>query len=143
VSAVAEALQAFRGHVLGRSDLVRADGRRLALARMIVDGKARLLDLDDPYRLVERQLRPSQVATRNRLTTQAIARALYQEGTEGFVWWSSLEASWMNITLFDDRVRPRVTLVRSPEPLTLSMPALLHATAELGIQLEKASPSPM
>jgi hypothetical protein len=139
VSAVAEALQIFRGHVLTARDFVRVDGRRLAIARITLDTAATLVDLDDPLRLADRQLRPSQVATRVRGTTQQIARALFSEGAAGFAWWSSLEASWINVTLFDERVRTRVMLPQSPEPLTMAMPAVVAASSELGIRLSRAA----
>lgn len=143
LSAVAEALQVFRGQVLTGRDLVRVDGRRLALARMTLDGATKLLDLDDPGRLAERQLRPSRVATRTRGTTQAIARALFLEGMPGFAWWSSLDASWINMTLFDIRVRTQVKLVQSPAPLTVATPLVMQASRELGIRLNKAPFSAM
>jgi hypothetical protein len=143
VSAIAEALQTFRGHVLTARDFVRVDGRRLALARITLDGAAGLLDLDDPDQLVERQLRPSQVATRIRGTTQAVARRLFLDGVAGFAWWSSFEASWINMTLFEERVRARIFLAGTPERLTLTMPAVVEASTALGIRLTRASTSAM
>jgi hypothetical protein len=78
VGAVAEQLARFRG--------IRA-----------------LVDLDDPRILQRRRLRPSDVATGNRGVTQRQAAALYAspEAPAGIRWWSSLEASWLNVTLFD------------------------------------------
>lgn len=94
-----------------------------------------LLGRDDPLRLTERQLRPSQVATRNREATQAIARSLFLEGAVGFSWRSTLEASWSNATLFHERVRAAAYLAKPPEPLRLDMPAVVQAAEELGIRI--------
>ena len=64
---------------------------------------ATLLDLDDPGFLAAESLRPSAVATRRRALTQAYAARLFDAHPEaaGLRWWSTLEASWICVTLFD------------------------------------------
>jgi hypothetical protein len=94
-----------------------------------------LLDLDDPRNLVQRSLRPSGVATTDREMTQPMAVAIYEEGVPGFEWWSTIEASWINVTLFEDRVVDRFTLAGEPELLTLDHPAVREAAEAVGVVL--------
>ena len=93
-----------------------------------------LVDLDDPAVLVARGWRPSQVATRHRATTQSIARTLFDDGAVGCSWWSALDASWTNVTLFGSR-GGRLALEAPTEPLTLTHPALIAAARRLGVSL--------
>jgi len=133
VSAVAEVLQQFRNQTLAEEDLSRAGGRRLALAT-IDESLASLVDLDDPAVLLERALRPSAVATRERRVTQRIALDAFERGATGLSWWSTLEASWVNVTLFAERAgSPALAL--EPESLSLSHAAVREAADELGIEL--------
>ena len=64
---------------------------------------AALVDLDDPRELQRRKLRPSEVATRTRAVTQRQAAAIFAlpDQPAGVRWWSTLESSWINVTLFD------------------------------------------
>jgi hypothetical protein len=133
-SAIAEAIQAFRGRTLRDADLERTGGRRLALATLDDGGVPPLVDLDDPAVLLAHGWRPSQVATRHRPTTQAIARALYDEGASGCSWWSALEAEWTNVTLFGGRAGP-LGLAAPVEPLTIGHPGLVAAARRLGVTL--------
>jgi len=75
----------------------------LALVELGLPDEAALIDWDDPEVLRENNLRPSQVATRIRETTQAEAQKLFNKHTEaaGIRWWSTLEASWINVSIFD------------------------------------------
>ena len=61
----------------------------------------------DPAVLVEAALRPSQVATNRRDVTQTDAARLFDAHPDaaGLRWWSTLEASWINATLFDRAAR--------------------------------------
>jgi RES domain-containing protein len=134
-SAVAERIQAFRGRELTDEALRRADGRRLALGAIDDDELSdQLVDLDDPRQLARRRLRPSQVATSDRSVTQPIAAALFDEGIPGFLWWSALEASWANATLFLERAAPMLRLDGDPEVLFLEHPAVIRAAERLGIR---------
>jgi hypothetical protein len=107
-SAIAEALAPFRGTGDLDPEMLIRMGRPLALARLELRG-ARLLDLDDPAVLVEAGLRPSQVATNHRAVTRPDAARLHDAHPDaaGLRWWSTLEASWINATLFD-RAAPRL-----------------------------------
>jgi hypothetical protein len=103
VSAVAEALAAFRGTGDLHPAMLTRMGRALALAEIALDDGAPLVDLDDPGVLVREHLRPSQVATTDRTRTRGDAARLFDAHPDaaGLRWWSTLEASWINVTLFD------------------------------------------
>lgn len=134
--AIAEAIQGFRGRTLTDADLERVDGRRLALAALDDAGLPELVDLDDPAVLVAHGWRPSQVATRQRATTQAIAARLFDDGAVGCSWWSALEASWTNVTLFGGRAGP-LGLAGPVEPLTVRHPGVVAAADRLGVALRR------
>jgi hypothetical protein len=102
VSCVVEQLARFRGQRLTAS-MLRRRGLPLALAALELDDNARLVDLDDPVVLRRERLRPSKVATRERTVTQPQALALYERHPDaaGLRWWSTWEALWSNVTIFD------------------------------------------
>jgi RES domain-containing protein len=138
-SAIAEAIQAFRGRTLTDVDFERSEGRRLALAALDDSDVPPLVDLDDPAVLLAHGWRPSQVATRRRATTQAIGRRLYEGGAAGCSWWSALEAEWTNVTLFGRRGGP-MRLAAPTEPLSLVHPGVVAAADRLGVTLARAEP---
>lgn len=103
VSCVAELLAPFRGTgKLLPSMLVRY-AKPLALAAVELEDGVTVVDLDDPSTLIATGLRPSQVATRKRTLTQRQAANVYEAHPEAVAlrWWSTLESSWINWTLFD------------------------------------------
>jgi hypothetical protein len=134
VSAVAEAIQVFRGQELSAEALVRPDGARRSIATIDDSAIPTLVDLDDPRELVARRLRPSSVASGIRRVTQRIAGDAYDSGAVGLAWWSTLEASWTNVTLFDERLASRPAVLEA-EPLTLDHPAVVEAAERLGVRL--------
>jgi hypothetical protein len=134
VGAIAEAIQGFRGQELTAEALVRPDGARRSLASIDDDAVPPLVDLDDPAVLVERRLRPSGVATAMRRVTQRIAAEAFDGGAIGLLWWSTLEASWTNVTIFAERL-PGPPQIVEVEPLALDHPALIEAADRLGIRL--------
>ena len=139
-SAVAERIQAFRGQMLADQDLTRTDGTSLALAgfddaRLAQRG---VVDLDEPRELTRRRLRPSRVATGYREVTQPMALAIHAEGVPGFAWWSALEASWRNVTLFAELAVPLLASAGDPQPLTVESPEVRAAAELLGIELQPA-----
>ena len=150
VSAVAEWLVGFRGQRLAAVDFLRIDGRRWALVGLddaapddaapddAAPGDAApggIVDLDDPLELVARRLRPSRVATRARSTTRQMAEALYSEGIPGFAWWSTLEASWPNVTLFAERALDALRVAEGPREIGIDDPAVHAAAAAIGVTL--------
>lgn len=102
-SAVAEALAAFRGTGPLAASMFTHLGRPLALAELELADDAVVVDLDDPVVLVAEELRPSRIATRARGVTQRVAADLHRAHPDAAAlrWWSTLEASWINLTLFD------------------------------------------
>jgi hypothetical protein len=115
LSTVVEQLARFRGQRLLPS-MLRRRGLPLALADLELDDGAELVDLDDPVVLRRDRLRPSRVATRDRAITQPQALALHGRHRKaiGLRWWSTYEATWINVTLFERGAsRLRVRAVRA------------------------------
>lgn len=133
LSPVVEQFARFRGQRLTPS-LLRRRGLPLAVAELDLDPGAELLDLDDPAVLRHEGLKPSQVATRHRSITQPQALALHQRHSRaaGLEWWSTFEASWINVTLFE-RALPSLT-VRSVRALTLADPTVVEAADVFGLR---------
>jgi hypothetical protein len=133
VSAIGEALAPFRGTGDLQPDLLTRMGRPLALAELELAGGAALLDLDEPAVLAAEALRPSEVATSRRAATQAYAARLFDAhpGAAGLRWWSTLEASWINATLFDRAARS--LRVRGARPLDVAAEEVGAATRFLGL----------
>jgi hypothetical protein len=133
VSAVAELLAAFRGSGQMAASMLTRLGRPLALAQLTLPDRAEAVDLDDPEVLVAERLRPSRVATRSREVTQRIAADLYRSDPDavGLRWWSTLESSWINWTLFD-RAVPALELADVVE-LRIDDAIVREAAALLGL----------
>jgi RES domain len=134
VAAVAEAIAHLRGQRLEDTDLER-NGLRLALVELEAGIEGRLHDLDDPRVLSDCRLRPSQVATRHRQTTHAWAATLFRRRPQrdGLRWWSTLESSWIHVTLFDRAMR-RVR-ADTPQRLRLDHPVVASAAEAVGVRL--------
>ena len=132
-SAVAEALAPFRGRGALTPAMLERAGRRLSLLTLELREPAGLLDLDEPQTLAAEALRPSNVATRVRQRTQRDALRLYESHRRatGLRWWSTIEASWINVTVFD-RARRRLRM-RSVELLSADHEAVRAAAGELGL----------
>lgn len=132
VSVVAEGLAPFRGTgALTSGMLVRA-GASLALAQLeLHDGL--LMDLDDASVLIDAGLRPSEVATSMRAVTQSYALRLFDGylGLLGLRWWSTIEASLINVTLFD-RAQPELEVIDVVR-LTLADSMVREAVDLLGL----------
>jgi hypothetical protein len=134
LSCIVEQIARFRGQRLS-APLLRRRGLPLALAELELADGAQLIDFDDPTVLKREGLRPSLVATRNREITQPQALALYQQRATiaGLRWWSSFEALWINVTLFD-RAGPQLS-VRAVRVLTLDDQAILEAAQFFGARI--------
>jgi hypothetical protein len=134
-SAIAEMLRGFIGRTVTNAHFRRPDGRRYALVSIEESALRPLVDLDDPRELVRLRLRPSQVATRDRSSTQQIAFRIFEGGASGLSWWSAIEASWPNVTLFAERSVDRLAIAGEPEVLSVDHPTVTAAAAFLGITL--------
>ncbi len=136
VSAIAEMLQGFRGSTITNKVFSRPDGKVRALIRLEIGKDVKLMDLNDPKTLSKFKLKPSQVASMQRTTTQNISRLLFDKGVNGFTWWSILEASWVNATLFQSRIVKYVNVVGEVLPLETKLPEVVEAAKILKIQIE-------
>ena len=134
ISGVAEALAPFRGAGDLTPAMLERAGTRLALAPLDLPDDADLVDLDEPRVLRAERLRPSRVATSARSITQDYAARLHEAHPDaaGLRWWSTLESSWLNVTLFD-RAAGRLRS-RRPEPLSVDHPAVAEAAEALGLR---------
>ena len=134
-AAIAETIAHLRGQTLEDADLERGS-LRLALLGLDATIEGRLWDLDQPRVLMERRLRPSLVATRVRQTTRHWAAELFRARPwrDGIRWWSTLEAAWMHVTLFD-RALARLDPAKPPEPLRCVHPAVREAAEAVGVRL--------
>lgn len=133
VSAVAEMLAPFRGTGDLHPDLLVRSGRQLAVAELELTDDATLIDLDEPAVLIKESLRPSVVATNQRSVTQAYAVAQFErhKAAAGLRWWSTLEASWIQITLFDRAIGELRT--RGVQPLSVDDTTVIAAATYLGL----------
>jgi RES domain len=127
VHAVAEKLQRFRGQKIDRNDLIES-GRTLALVECRL-GKIKLADLCDPAVLLEHDIRPDLLASRDVTKTQSVAKGLQKKGLAGLRWWSALSGDWHTIVVFEGQLE-----YGAPEVLTLAHAAVRDASVALGIQ---------
>lgn len=136
LSVVVEALAPFRGVGELRASMLSRAGLPLALAQLDLDDDVELLDLDDPAVLAREGLRPSEVATRDRTVTQPQAAVLYERHDQVGVleWWSTLEASWRNLTLFD-RAADELAAIDCGQ-LELVDPVVAAAADFLGLRIQ-------
>ncbi|HVD66228.1 MAG TPA: RES family NAD+ phosphorylase [Gaiellaceae bacterium] len=134
VSAVAEQLDRLAGTFLEPTDLIRR-GLLLALTAIAVDDEVAFLDLDDPAVLEREGLRPSRVATHDRSVTQAGAAELFtrHEDIAGIRWWSTFEALWANVTVFDRA--EELLSVEDVHPLGLGDEVVVEAADYLGLPI--------
>jgi hypothetical protein len=133
-SCIVEQFAPFRGQRLIAS-MLRRRGLPLALARIELDDRRELVDLDDPAVLRREKLRPSRVATRLRSITQPQAADLFARHrmAAGLRWWSAWEASWANVTVFD-RASRALTLL-DVTALTLDHTDVVQAAELFGLRI--------
>ena len=122
----------FRNQTLDDGD----NGMARAMAHYHLASGVKLVDLNDPNVLRELHLKPSEVATMERSMTQALSRRLHEKNSAGFTWWSSLEASWVNVTLFQSRVRDRMKLTDKIRPLSIRMKEVQEAARWMKVRLK-------
>jgi hypothetical protein len=133
LSCVVEQLARFRSQRLTPA-LLRRRGLPLALAELELPDDTELVDLDVPVVLRRERLHPSRVATRQRSITQPQALALHvtHPVAAGLRWWSTFEAQWLNVTLFD-RAAPVLRLA-SVRELDVSDERIVEAADVLGLR---------
>ncbi len=112
-------------------DFPAVPGARRALGTYRLPDDLRICDLDDPRRLVELGLRPTQVVTRNLAVTSEWAHRIWSERFDGerrwqaVQWWSFHRPTWRVIASWE-----RPTFVEC-EPLSASHPAVVAAADSL------------
>jgi hypothetical protein len=113
--------------------LVRYE-KPLALAGLELEDGLTVVDLDDPATLIATGLRPSLVATRRRTVTQRQAADVHESHSDAVAlrWWSTLESSWINWTLFD-RAAGSLEVADVIE-LTVEHPVAAEAADLLGLR---------
>ncbi len=96
-----------------------------AIARYHLAGNVRVCDLNHPARLLNLDLRPSEVVSRDYTCTRRWARRIYDQHVfAGVRWWSYYDPQWASIGLWDIR-QLKIEQVR---PLSLNDPALIEAS---------------
>ncbi len=85
--------------------------------------------------LKRERLKPSRVATKRRETTQPQALDLFHRHPRaaGLRWWSTWEALWVNVTVFD-RAAPALKRIEVTE-LALDHPNVLEAAEIFGLRV--------
>jgi hypothetical protein len=77
-------------------------GSARAVARLRLDDRAKLCDLDNPGQLAARGLRPSDVVSRDYTRTREWARRIYHEGSwVGVRWWSYYDPRWSSCGIWE------------------------------------------
>ncbi|PZU04624.1 MAG: hypothetical protein DI630_00480 [Gordonia sp. (in: high G+C Gram-positive bacteria)] len=108
-------------------------GARRALGVYELPDDVRVCDLDDPHRLVEFGLRPTQVVTRNLAVTSGWAHRVWSQRTpaiegpqwQALQWWSFHRPAW---TVLASWIRPKFVEVQT---LNLHHPAIVAAATAL------------
>ncbi len=136
ISAIAEGIKDYRNLSINDDDFRRPNKSRLALAKLALDDKAKLIDFTDANQLVKFNMKPANIATHEREITQALSNSVYNMGAGGFVWWSTLEATWSNVTLFASRVKNKIKIADNIEPLNVKMKLVREAAKLLGINID-------
>lgn len=114
-------------------DLPAVPGARKTLGVYKLADDLRICDLDDPQRLVELGLRPTQVVTRNLSVTSEWAHRIWSQRSEALdgpkwqavQWWSFHRPTWTVVASWE-----RPTFVRH-ERLSLDHPAVAAAAESL------------
>ncbi len=120
--------EAFGRHVEWTSDILRTPGGSPFAIATFTTGGERIVNLDDANALLSYGLRPSNVVTRERKTTQSWALRIYKDGAaDGVGWWSYYKPEWASIGFWNRRH----LRLASVEPLSLRHPSVVDAAGEL------------
>lgn len=132
VSAIAESIKRFRNQKLCNEDLKRRDGSYMALAKFELINPI-LVDLRDAHQIIKINTSPVNIATHDRETTQKLSELIYQKGADGFLWWSTIEAKWSNLSLYCSRIEPKLKLAEPIKALDTGSPGFKAAAYYLNI----------
>ncbi len=104
-----------------------------SLAWYDVHDGAPIADLDDPHRLIEFELHPSTVITRDYSQSQAWALRIFDRNEfNGIAWWSFNDARWKSAGLWN----LEIVAAYGADPLTIDHPAMIEAAAVLDVRIE-------
>lgn len=134
VSAIAENIKGFINLTINNDDFKRKGKAVQALAEMAMTGE-RLIDLRDAKEMVKTKTGPMAIATHDREITKGLCKMIYDKQVDGFIWWSTIEAKWSNVTLFESRVKNKIQ-VQKIIPLTTAMADVKKAAKLLQIKLD-------
>ena len=112
----------------------RFPGMTRAIATYELRDDPPIIDLDDPHRLIEFGLRPSQVIVRDIAVSQAWALQIFQSSRfSGIEWWSFNDPRWKSMGIWDHDTIESFSV----DVLTIDHPALAEAAARLDVRIEK------
>jgi len=122
------------------ADFIHANGSPYALASYELDDTIPIFDLDDTALLSSIGIRqPSSVVTRQRATTQAWAKTIFDLGSyAGAKWWSYYSPEWTAYGLWDFS---GVRHLGRPDVLSTSHPAVSAAAATIVRQIHPRATS--
>lgn len=112
-------------------------GLRRHIVTFELDPGLDLVDVDDPQFLVDRGLRPTDVAGRSRTRTRTLAADLFAEGRHGVRFWSYHRSEWTNVVLFLPPVDAgQISIVDSDE-MSVTLPCVQAASEMLCRVIER------
>ena len=127
--------EVFGNHATWTDDLFDAPAaglrRHIATIEVPDDVMDAVVDVDDARFLLDRGLRPTDVAGRARARTRALAADLFAEGVPGIRFWSYHRPEWSNVVLFLPPVAPARLTVGEVEEMTLDLPCVQAASEML------------
>ncbi len=121
-SAIAEQLYDFMNIKINDSIFNLSNGWTQALAEIEIKGTIKLADLNDSKLLVKYDIKPSEVVTSDIERTQQLAEFFHRKKYDGIKWFSSIESSWTNVSLFASRTHSILKKsVKEITPLSIRM----------------------
>ncbi|HEX9833917.1 MAG TPA: RES domain-containing protein [Mycobacterium sp.] len=132
-AACGEAFGNLSRWVASMFDFPAVPGARKTLGEYELPDDLRICDLDDPHRLVELGLRPTQIVTRNLAVTSEWAHRIWSQRSpaiddrkwQAVQWWSFHRPTWTVIASWE---RPKLVEL---EDLNLDHPAVVAAAKSL------------
>ncbi len=123
-AAIAEAFGVFltwdADLIEGVPALLTVPASRWALATYDLPDSVRICDMDDAKLLLSLSLRPSQVVTRDRRTTQRWAEVIHSRGEYGGIsWWSYYSPDWRSLGIWQ---HDALSVVNAPLALRVDDP---------------------
>lgn len=118
VSCFAEKYQYQRNRVVSNKFIELNYNKIVVMSKIQLSEKCKLLDLRDSAQLNKFKISPTIVTTQKRNLSQKLSLDIFKMNYDGFLWWSSIESLWTNMTLFKSRVLGHIK-VKSICPISL------------------------